>query len=319
MKHIRNAFFIATAAVLLVTATLLIAAALSGCSANSAVDAEPEPEPEDLSWLPEIPVASAPGVDAAGNRKAVVDYSNMRDGYIMVRYIAQSRNQIRALVTVPGGTKYIFRIEPDGDYEVLPLSGGDGEYTIEILEEVEDQLYALALSVTIDVVLENEFAPFLRPNQYVNYRRSSAVVRKAAELTEGVENQMDKIAAIYNYVIENIAYDSHLAWTVQSGYIPDVDAIMESGRGICFDYAALMTAMLRSQSIPTRMVLGYTGDTYHAWISVYAEEMGWVDNMIFFDGLDWKIMDPTFAARDRSDEIMEYIGNPANYHELYQY
>jgi hypothetical protein len=80
-----------------------------------------------------------------------------------------------------------------------------------------------------------------------------------------------------------------------------------------------MTAMLRSQSIPTRMVLGYTGDTYHAWISVYAEEMGWVDNMIFFDGLDWKIMDPTFAARDRSDEIMEYIGNPANYHELYQY
>ena len=63
MKHIRKAISVAAAA-------LLVAAALSGCSANSSVDAEPEPE--DLSWLPEIPVASAPGVDAAGAREAPV-------------------------------------------------------------------------------------------------------------------------------------------------------------------------------------------------------------------------------------------------------
>ena len=298
---------------------LLAAVTLCGCSSGQRGADDPSQTPEDFTGIPEIPVASAPGAVIAENKKAVIDFSNARDGYVMVKFNEASGRQIRALITVPDGTQYIFRLVPGGDYEVLPLSGGDGEYTVEVLEEATDQLYALALTATIDVRLDDEFSPFLRPNQYVNYERSSAVVRKAAELTEGIDDRMEKIAAIYNYVVANITYDRTLAYTVESGYIPDVDAILESGKGICFDYAAVMTAMLRSQSIPTRMVFGYTGDTYHAWISVYSESEGWMDNMIFFDGADWKIMDPTFAAREQSEQIMEYIGNPANYNALYQY
>ena len=301
--------------------TLISAVILAGCGAASregttAVVVSP---PEDFTGIPEIPVASAPGTGIAENRKAVIDFSNSRDGYIMVRFDDETKRQARALITVPDGTQYIYRLEPGGDYEVLPLSGGNGEYDIEVLEGVEDQLYARVLTSKIDVFLDNELAPFLRPNQYVNYNRSSAAVRKAAELTGGISEPMDIIAAVYNFVITNITYDNELAWTVESGYIPDVDAVLSSGKGICFDYAALMTAMLRSQSIPTRMVLGYTGSDYHAWISVYSEETGWVDNMIFFDGADWKIMDPTFAAGNHSSEIMDYISDPANYNALYQY
>ena len=48
-------------------------------------------------------------------------------------------------------------------------------------------------------------------------------------------------------------------------------------KGICFDYAALMTAMLRSQGIPTKLEIGYSGEVYHAWISTYIDEIGWVD------------------------------------------
>ena len=66
--------------------------------------------------------------------------------------------------------------------------------------------------------------------------------------------------------------------------------------GICFDYAALMTAMLRTQGIPTKLVVGYAGSVYHAWISTYTEETGWVNNIIYFDGNNWKLMDPTFAS-----------------------
>lgn len=54
-----------------------------------------------------------------------------------------------------------------------------------------------------------------------------------------------------------------------------------------------MTAMLRSQDIPTKLVVGYTGNLYHAWINVYLEGQGWVDNIIYFDGTSWKLMDPT--------------------------
>ena len=32
-----------------------------------------------------------------------------------------------------------------------------------------------------------------------------------------------------------------------------------------------MTAMLRSQNIPCKLVVGCAGTTYHAWIDVYVE------------------------------------------------
>ena len=34
----------------------------------------------------------------------------------------------------------------------------------------------------------------------------------------------------------------------------DVDVILQEQKGICFDYAALMTAMLRSSGIPTVLI-----------------------------------------------------------------
>jgi hypothetical protein len=68
--------------------------------------------------------------------------------------------------------------------------------------------------------------------------------------------------------------------------------------------------MLRSQEVPCKMVVGYAGEVYHAWISVWTEENGWIDGAIFFDGHQWKRMDPTFASTGEGDpEIMEFILN----------
>ena len=54
-----------------------------------------------------------------------------------------------------------------------------------------------------------------------------------------------------------------------------------------------MTSMLRSQNIPTKLEVGYSGDAYHAWISTYIDDKGWVDDIIQFNGNTWQIMDPT--------------------------
>lgn len=62
--------------------------------------------------------------------------------------------------------------------------------------------------------------------------------------------------------MKTLTYDKKKAQTVQSGYLPNVDQVLASKTGICFDYAALMTAMLRSQGIPTKLVVGYTGNVY---------------------------------------------------------
>ena len=83
--------------------------------------------------------------------------------------------------------------------------------------------------------------------------------------------------------------------------------------------SALMAAMLRSQGIPTRLHVGYAGDAYHAWINVYIEDIGWIDGIIQFDGKDWSLMDPTFAANKNSKNTQDFIGDGNNYNTLYTY
>ena len=77
-------------------------------------------------------------------------------------------------------------------------------------------------------------------------------------------------------------YDYILAMTVRSNstYLPDVDKTLADRKGICFDFAALMCCMLRSQGIPTQMVIGYADSCYHAW------------NRVYVDG-QWRLVDTT--------------------------
>ena len=45
-----------------------------------------------------------------------------------------------------------------------------------------------------------------------------------------------------------------------------------------------------------------------------------MDGIIQFDGKSWKLMDPTFASNGGSSpEIMQFIGNGANYQMKYRY
>ena len=99
-----------------------------------------------------------------------------------------------------------------------------------------------------------------------------------------------------------------------------VDDILAAKKGICFDYAAVMTAMLRSQNIPCKLVVGYAGTIYHAWIDVYVDGTGWIAGAIRFDGKDWTLMDPTFVSSGkRSPSIMEYVTTDSNYSQKYAY
>ena len=267
-----------------------------------------------------VPYPTAPGTAVAQNGGAVIDYSNAKDGYVMVRWTGESV-KIAVQVTGPhNAEKYTYYPRYDGSYDVLPLSDGSGTYTFDVLKSVGTK-YAKALSASISVQLADDRAPFLRPNQFVNYTASSQAVKKAQELVQGSNDTLGKVRAVYDWVITNLSYDYDKAATVKGGYIPDLDTIMQVKKGICFDYAALMSAMLRSQGIPVKMVFGYTSTgEYHAWINVWSDESGWMNSMIYFDGRSWKLMDPTFASGSKqSQSIMEFIGNPANYKERFTY
>lgn len=265
-----------------------------------------------------MPVAS--GIDVRANSKAAIDVSNMKNGYVMVQYTAGGTAKIKVIITGPSGVKYTYNLNSKGTYEVFPLSDGNGKYTIGVYKNVSGTQYATEYVAAIHVKLQDEFAPFLLPNQYVNYTEKSKTVTKGAELTKKAKTELDAVKAVYDWVIANISYDKELAATVQSGYLPVLDDVLTKKKGICFDYAALMTAMLRSQGIPCKLVVGYAGKTYHAWIDVYSEKEGWITGAIYFNGEKWERMDPTFASSGKSsDAIMSYIGNGKNYTVKYLY
>lgn len=280
-----------------------------------------EDEEVPLYAKPEVSHVRTPqasGTVIYGNGSVTVDASNISQGYVMIQYTGGS-GKIKVQIT-KGSITYTYDLNARNAYEVFPFSEGDGTYSIKVFEHVTGNQYAQIFSKELSVSMPDPFAPFLTPNQYVNFSEGSAAVQKGAEVAANAPDAISVVTNVYNYVIGNITYDTAKAASVQSGYLPDVDQILASQKGICFDYAALMATMLRTQDIPTKLVIGYTGSLYHAWINVYIDNVGWVDGLIYFDGHNWSLMDPTFAASGGgSQEIRQYIGNGANYQAKYAY
>jgi hypothetical protein len=252
------------------------------------------------------------------NDKASIDASNMAEGYVMLKYTGGKSVPIKVQITKKGGENYTYNLKSDGTVEVFPLSVGDGDYTINIFENISGSKYALAFGKTISVKLRHPFLPFMYANQYVKFSAGSDAASQAASLVAGKATDLEKLDAIYQYVVKNFTYDKVLAQNAPAGYVPNVDAVLKSKKGICFDYAAVMSAMLRSQNIPCKLVIGYAGTAYHAWVNVFIESVGWIDKAIYFDGDKFSLMDPTFASSSKSSpEIYKFIGDGSNYQVKY--
>ncbi len=268
---------------------------------------------------PKVLTPSADGTNAFNGTASVVDVSNINNGYVMVKYTG-TKEKIKVQIRYEGGEPYTYDLTTSGEYEVFPLTTGDGNYTLTVNENITGTQYAVVDTATFTVQLNDQTTPFLYPNQYVNFTAQSQIVNLGSELAQNAYSDLEVVSNIYEYVTANISYDYDLASTVETFYLPDVDSTLTTKKGICFDYAALMTSMLRSQGIPTQLVIGYAGTAYHAWISVYTPETGWIDNVIQFEGDKWEILDPTFASTGGSNpDLASYIGDGQNYNALFFY
>ena len=224
---------------------------------------------------------------------AVIDYGNGFNGYIMVKYTKAGSKRIKCMVAKDDET-YQYDIPRDGEFVVLPLQMGNGEYKISIYEQVKGTKYSTKASYAVKAKIDSKYIPYLYPNQYVNYTDSNRAVAKSKELCEGLATEREKYDAIWEFCTEKITYHYIRAMELSSGsasggYLPVVDDTLREGLGICFDYAALMACMLRVQSIPTQLVIGYADKEYHAW------------NKVLLDG-EWVRADPTFGSTGSAAE-----------------
>ena len=261
-----------------------------------------------------VPVASEEKV-IVGN-VVQIDISNVSQGYFMVKYNGDNK-KIKMQVNKEGSPTYTYDLEKMSEFETFPISQGNGTYSLTINENIQGNTYAIADTMQFDVELESEILPFLYPNKYVKFDKSTRAISIGEEISKNAYSDLDVIKLVYDYAVGEIDYDYESVENVTSFYIPNVDNVLESKKGLCFDYAALMTVMLRTQRIPTQLVIGYAGDEYHAWINVYTKETGWIYAAIEFNGTQWTRLDPTFA--DTSNQSTGYIDKETSYHAMFYY
>ena len=135
------------------------------------------------------------------------------------------------------------------------------------------------------------------------------IIAIAAKVTENLSNNLDKVQAVFKFVIKHMHYDLHSP-NRNGGAL----AALRNGSGVCEDYAALFVALCRAQGVPARLVNGYTdagksgkgrqvapGEVLslagcrHCWAEFYLEEWGWLpadptlntnaDKLVYFASL----------------------------------
>lgn len=238
------------------------------------------------------PASSAPsasskpsngGTTTLKNNGCEIDTSKAAAGTIRVR---QNGNptKVKVLVYFNGSSKYYqYTIPTNNTWTSIPLQSGSGTYKVRFMKQVSGNSYSQMYSVTFQVGMQNANSAYLNPSQYVVYNSGSACVAKAKSLVSGAGSDAQKVSKIYSYIVNNISYDYDKMKNLPSGYLPNPDSTLASRKGICFDYAALTAAMLRSQGVPCKLVIGNADGQYHAW------------NMVYVNG-SWQLYDPTFGA-----------------------
>lgn len=294
---------------------LALALLLSACSSSGKPAADQQyPTPTEQTPAPtpsEIRLPEASGNVILGDSLIQIDASHTDQGYLMVKTLSTDHRRLK-LKIIKDGEEYPYDIDRDGEYITYPLTQGSGQYELRGYENIEGTRYAVLFKQTLDVQLAEETLPYLYPNQIVNYTPQSASVLKSFDLTQTCGTELERVLTIYNYVVGHVSYDWDKVEKVKDQYVlPIVDETLAEGKGICFDYAALMSAMLRVQQIPTRLITGYVDEGYHAWVEVYVRGAGWINPEIYFEKETWTRMDPTYASTQ-----MKYKGE---YHDKYRY
>ncbi len=240
------------------------------------------------------------------------DYAS--SGLLRICYRAQTDAKIK-LQVLKDGESIAYNLEADGSVEDFSLQYGSGEYTARIMQNIKDDQYFVVTSKTFEVVLISETDVYLNSIQNVNWNYGKKPIKDVrnivtdsltgledAQLLSGCSDEL------YQYVIENIAYDSNKVFDLMYDYIPDIEKTYIENSGICYDYASLFAAMLRSIGVPAKLVKGYSmqdPNTYHAW------------NEVYLDG-KWVVIDTTLdASLPLGSAPMEK--NPQDYAKVYEY
>ena len=179
---------------------------------------------------------------------------------------------VRLWVPVPMNTDYqqLLSLQVEGSYKYIALTR-DKTYKAPILyAEFEKGNANKKISVSFEVEfwerdrvdfnkipknnssLPEDIAFFLKPTQHI---QTDGIVKEYADrITKGKKSDLDKVRAIYEWVVENTFRDPR----VLGCGVGDVKSMLETGYfgGKCTDINSLFVALCRASGIPARELFG---------------------------------------------------------------
>ncbi len=218
----------------------------------------------------------------------------------------QTAGETLKLMVEKDEAKYYYTF--DANNLNVPLQLGSGSYRMTLLRQSSGNKYSVLERKTIVASMTADTSVYLQSAQPVDWDAEMEAIKLAETLVAGAMDDREKIEILYDYVVGMMSYDYNKINTIDTNYVPVIDEVLATGTGICYDYSALLGAMLRSQGIPTKLVKGYrTGiDVYHAWNEVYlADEDRWA---IIDSTYDNTINAPSMMFKSASDylKVREY-------------
>ena len=190
--------------------------------------------------------------------------------------------------------EYKYILEP-GEFNIIALTDGVGTYNLK-LHNVEESGQGIAKiidtyeNITIELSEDFEYQVFKNSTTLVDFENNLNIIDEIFQYTNDIDE-------IYIY-FKNMGYDYTLANKISSGEITkhkvDINKTLREQRGICYDIATSMTAVLRSKGYTTQMVYGYINNTYHSWVRVLIDE-------------HWVSYDPTLGKTSYNDDMSSYI------------
>ncbi|WLR50658.1 transglutaminase domain-containing protein [Bacillus tianshenii] len=121
----------------------------------------------------------------------------------------------------------------------------------------------------------NFTANYYQSAQQIEYVRERIPVILDEIITPGM-NTHEKVKAVHDYIVLNVAYDESYNQGVNAPYFA-----LTGGETLCNGYAMLVYDMLKELQIPVRLISGTAGDIGHAW------------NLVQLDG-EWYHLDATW-------------------------
>lgn len=183
-----------------------------------------------------------------------------------------------------------FKLNED-DTSITSLSSGTVKSGIQKSFKVSKTYNVKNIKSTVDLSktkgdyseITSDISYYLKPTYHVESNEKE-IINLANSLFKGITNPYLKAKKAFDYVVLNMKYDLNSPYANKGAL-----SAVRTKVGVCEDYAALMTAILRAGNVPARVNTGFCfydseliqtnnngNDFRHAWVEFYIPEYGWI-------------------------------------------